>query len=161
MYSFARFTIIAFIAAILPVSAQANIVADMIGNWSGKSAVYDGRTKIADATVTTKIVRYGKRGMKSTGTVRVPGEPVTTSTGWNNDDGTVLGVVRQGGRTISVVEGRWSIRGNQIISTAVVRSLLGDYTQTVRTVRVNARRFDSRGTTSVGLSVVGSVSKIR
>ena len=46
---------------------------------------------------TTKVVRYGKRGMKSTGTVRVPGEPVTTSIGWHNDDGTLLGVVRQGG----------------------------------------------------------------
>jgi hypothetical protein len=151
--------LVLLLAALVPSHSYADIISDMIGNWSGKSAVYDGRTKIADATVTTKIVRYGKRGTKSTGSVRIPGEPVTTSVGWNNDDGTALGVVRQGGRTIAVVEGRWRIQGSQIISTGVVRSLIGDYTQTVRTVRVNARRFDSRGTTSVGLSVVGSVNK--
>ena len=108
---------------------------------------------------TTKVVRYGKRGMKSTGTVCVPGEPVTTSIGWHNDDGTLLGVVRQGGRTISVIEGRWRIRGSRIISTSTVRSLVGDWTQSVNTIRVNSRRFDTQSTTSLGLRVVGSINK--
>ena len=108
---------------------------------------------------TTKVVSYGKRGMKSTGTARVPGEPVTTSIGWHNDDGTLLGVVRQGGRTIYVIEGRWRIRGSRIISTSTVRSLVGDWTQSVNTIRVNSRRFDTQSTTSLGLRVVGSINK--
>ena len=159
MNSFARLIIIALTAAFLPISSQADIVADMIGNWSGKTAVYDGSTKIADANVTANVVRYGQRGMKSTGTVSVPGEPVATSIGWHNDDGTLLGVVRQGGRTIAVTEGRWRIQGNRIIGTSTVRSLSGDWTQSVNTIRVNSRRFDTQSTTSLGLRVVGSINK--
>lgn len=149
----------ALLLCVFPALGQANIVADMLGNWSGKAAVYDGSTKITDANVTTKVVRYGKRGMKSTGTVSVPGEPVATSIGWHNDDGTLLGVVRQGGRTIAVTEGRWRIQGNRIIGTSTVRSLSGDWTQSVNTIRVNSRRFDTQSTTSLGLRVVGSINK--
>lgn len=153
--------LVLLLAALVPSHSYADIISDMIGNWSGKAAVYDGGTKIADANVTSKVVRYGKRGMKSTGTVRAPGEPIATSIGWHNDDGTLLGVVRQGGRATSVIEGKWRIQGNSIIATTTVRSLFGDWTQSVRTTRVNSRKFDAQSTTSSGLRVVGSINKRR
>jgi hypothetical protein len=146
---------------VAPATIQADIVQDMLGNWSGPAAVYDGRVKIADATVTSRVVRYGKRGMKSTNTVRIPGEPVTTSIGWMHDNGTVLGVVRQRGRTLGILDGTWRIKGNEIISSARVSSLLGDYRQNSKTIRVNRNRFDTRGTTSLGLSVRGSLNRTR
>jgi adenylylsulfate kinase-like enzyme len=59
----------------------------------------------------------------------------------------------------NALEDRWRIRGSRIISTSTVRSLVGDWTQSVNTIRVNSRRFDTQSTTSLGLRVVGSINK--
>lgn len=143
--------------AVLMQRTNANIVSDMIGSWiSEQTALANGVS--VSGIGSSKSVRYGVKGLYTTATVTVAGVTVT-SIGWMHDSGTLLGFVKQGQKTIGVLDGTWKVSGNKLIGTANVRTLEGDYTQTVVTEKLRNGRLQSTSSTSTGLSIIGTAKR--
>ena len=137
--------------------AKANIVSDMIGSWIHEQTVF-GNGVALSGVGSSKTVRYGSKGLYATATVNVAGV-TATSVGWMHDSGTILGFVKQGTKTIGVVDGTWKVSGKKLISNANVRTLEGDYTQTVVTEKLRNGRLQTASSTSTGLSTIGTARR--
>ncbi len=136
---------------------NANIVSDMIGSWISEQTVLANGVSVSGIG-SAKYVRYGAKGLRATATVTVAG--VTgTSMGWMHDSGTLLGFVKQGQKTIGVLDGTWKVTGNKLITSANVRTLEGDYTQTTVTEKLRNGRLQSTSSTSTGLSIIGTAKR--
>ena len=144
------------LAAFAP-QAKADIVSDMIGSWiheqtmSVKGVTFSG-------TGSSKSVRYGSTGLYTTATVKLAGM-TGTSVGWMHDSGTCLGYVKQGTKTIAVMDGTWKVNGKTLITNLNVHQMEGDYTQTTATVKLPNGRLQSESSTSTGISLKGTARK--
>lgn len=138
-----------------PLAAQANIMNDMIGRWTSNATIFSNGNKIGDAIGTSRISRFGKKGLYSVGTVRVGNLPAGTTHMWMHDNGTLLGYVKQSSRTIGIVTGTWSSNRTTLVQNAEVHNLDQDYSQTVLSTWVNKNRLKADSSTSNGLRLIG------
>lgn len=144
------------LAAFVP-QAKADIVSDMIGSWICEQTIsVNGMT--LSGTGSAKSVRYGSKGLYTTATVKVAGM-TATSVGWMHDSGTFLGYVKQGTKTIGVIDGTWKVSGKTLISNVTVHQLEGDYTQTIATVKLPNGRLQADSSTSTGIIMRGTQRK--
>ena len=144
------------LAAFVP-QAKADIVSDMIGSWIHEQTM-SVKGVTFSATGSSRSVRYGSAGLYTTATVKVAGV-TATSVGWMHDSGACLGYVKQGTKTIAVMDGTWKVNGKTLITNLSVHQMEGDYTQTTATVKLPNGRLQTDSSTSTGISGRGTQRK--
>ncbi len=154
-----RYLLLALAMIFTPIAGKADILSDMIGNWKTNANAYVNGNFFASVVGTSKVTRYGKKGLYSVATVKVGNEPSGTSHIWMHDSGTCLGYVKQGSKTIGIIQGTWSAKGNVLTQKISAHTLTLDYTQTVTSKMINKKKFTSTSTTSYGATITGSATK--
>jgi hypothetical protein len=137
--------------------AKADIVSDMIGSWISDQTVLSNGAALSGVG-SAKVSRYGSKGLYSSATVIVAGVAATGIV-WMHDSGTVLGYIKQGTKTVAVVDGTWKISGKKLIQNVSVRTLEGDYTQVQVVEKLATGRLQSTSSTSSGLTIVGTLRR--
>jgi hypothetical protein len=136
-------------------SAKANLANDFIGSWSVNGQVFSNGKKIGNATGTSRVSRFGKRGFYAVATSRVGALPAATGYAWLYDNGTVSGYFVQSGKTVGNMSGSWSISGKKLTQKLKVFTANVNYTQTTTLTWINRKRIDGVSTTNTGLRITG------
>lgn len=146
------------VTCLCPVQKCEAITSNILGRWSSKlTTFYNG--KKTQGTGSTLIRRFETQGIYEQGTVKVPGQPLSTGRMWLYDSGEVYGEVSQSGIVIGTVTGEWLEEGNRLYLSATVSTLYADYTQDITYVIKGRKKIDTSTRTSFGMRGAGVMTR--